>query len=69
MIGKQFFHYHIETQLGAGGMGEVYHARDTKLGRGVAVKILQQLWDRSRLYSHYVVVVSQTLGLVGSCET
>ena len=32
--------YEIATALGAGGMGEVYRARDTKLGSGVAVKIL-----------------------------
>ena len=44
MIGKQLLHYHIETQLGAGGMGEVYQARDTKLGRGVAVKILPEIF-------------------------
>jgi Tol biopolymer transport system component len=40
MIGETLLHYEIKDRLGKGGMGEVFAARDTKLGRDVAVKIL-----------------------------
>ncbi len=40
MIGKRIAHYEVSARLGAGGMGEVYLARDTTLGREIALKLL-----------------------------
>jgi serine/threonine protein kinase len=40
--GTKLGHYEIGVLLGAGGMGEVYRARDTRLDRTVAIKILPQ---------------------------
>jgi TolB-like protein/Tfp pilus assembly protein PilF len=40
MIGRSLGHYRVTASIGAGGMGEVYRATDTKLGRDVAIKML-----------------------------
>ena len=40
LMGRRIGVYQVLAQIGAGGMGEVYRARDTRLGRDVAIKIL-----------------------------
>ena len=40
LTGRRLGVYQVQERIGAGGMGEVYRARDTRLGRDVAIKIL-----------------------------
>src|SRR5215472_10353032 len=50
-LGQSLDHYEIFALLGAGGMGEVYRARDTRLNRDVAIKVLSSVStvDQDRL--------------------
>src|SRR6202795_3198303 len=49
--GTRLGSYEVVAQIGAGGMGEVYQAHDTKLGRDVAIKVLPEAFahDADRL--------------------
>jgi eukaryotic-like serine/threonine-protein kinase len=54
--------YEIESSIGAGGMGEVYRARDTRLAREVAIKVLPEAFardaDRLQRFEHEARVLS-----------
>src|ERR1051326_1451366 len=42
MIGTKLAHYEVTSHLGSGGMGDVYRATDSKLGRSIAIKFLPE---------------------------
>ena len=54
--GTKLGSYQVLSQIGAGGMGVVYQAHDTKLGRDVAIKVLLQ--TRSRMIPNGSLVFS-----------
>ena len=46
MVAQSIAHYRILAKIGAGGMGEVYRAQDTRLRRDVAPKVLPEAFAR-----------------------
>ena len=46
--GTKLGQYEVVEAIGAGGMGEVYRARDTKLGRDIAIKVLPEEFARDK---------------------
>ena len=50
--GTKLGQYEVVEAIGAGGMGEVYRARDTKLRRDVAVKVLPEEFSQTKSPTH-----------------
>jgi eukaryotic-like serine/threonine-protein kinase len=51
--GQRLLHYEVAEKIGAGGMGEVYRAVDSKLGRSVGIKVLPAARSRARARSTF----------------
>ncbi len=60
MIGQVLGHYRILDKIGAGGMGEVYRARDERLKRNVAIKILSSQWGVGPEMKHLLLREAQS---------
>src|SRR5262245_57816724 len=64
MATQRFGHFEIEALIGKGGMGEVFRARDTRLGRTVAIKMIPtHLSDRGELRQRFEIEARAIAGL------
>jgi hypothetical protein len=66
-IGQRLGPYEVLSAIGAGGMGEVYQAHDTKLGRDVAIKVLPCSDQGSTGQSEHLVSEDSSILRQGCC--
>ena len=60
-VGSRLGHYDVTALIGEGGMGEVYRARDTKLDRDVALKVLPRYGrNRQAHASEFLTLLPET---------
>jgi serine/threonine protein kinase len=64
MVGKTLGHYELISLLGAGGMGEVYRARDRRLGRDVAIKVLLVTFSENASQLHRFEQEARAVGML-----
>ncbi len=62
--GTRLGHYNVTSLLGEGGMGEVWQARDTKLDRDVALKVLPEAFTSVQRRESTLVMLGNAGGLI-----
>src|SRR5262245_7875650 len=63
MVGDRLAHFQITSHLGSGGMGRVYKATDSKLGRSVAIKLLPEEFSHD---SHWLARLEREARVLAS---
>ncbi len=61
MLGETLSHYRISREIGSGGMGVVYEAEDTVLGRRVAIKTIKRANEHKARLLREARAISQSL--------
>jgi len=68
MIGQVLGHYQLQEKLGSGGMGEVYRARDQRLQRDVAVKVIASIHGTHKQIQHRLLDEARAASALRACN-